>query len=106
MVAELQRINAEANDLARRFRPDPGAVSTLESDLSKISRRIDSIEDADRRTRLALLASRGRRRLLDLEANIAARIEHDQRRGTIHPPPSDHDLHRRIGPVQQYDDET
>jgi chromosome segregation ATPase len=105
-VAELERINAEADDLARHLRPDPVAVSTLKRDLSKIRMHIDSVDDARRRARLALLASRARRRLLNLEARIASLSERDQRPGTIHPPPSDRDFHRRIGPTQQYDDET
>ncbi len=106
MAAELERINAEAHDLARNLRPDPVVLSTLKSDLSKVRKHIDSVDDARLRTRLALLASRARRRLQGIEARIAFLSERDQRRGTIHPPPSDRDLHRRIGPTQQYDDET
>jgi hypothetical protein len=106
MVAELERINAEADDLARHLRPDPVVVSTLKSDLSKIRKHIDAVGDSRLRTRLAWYASRARRRLLAIEARLSSLAERDTRRGTIHPPPSDRDLHRRIGPVQRYDDET
>jgi hypothetical protein len=47
MVVELQRINAEANELARHLRPDPVAVSTLERDLSKIRKRLSAPRDID-----------------------------------------------------------
>jgi hypothetical protein len=103
----VERIHAEAGNLARRRRPDRLVISTLKRDLSKIRKHIDSVVDPRRRTRLARLAEKAHQRLLDTEATLAARAERDERRaGTIHPPPLDHDLHRRIGPVQRYDDET
>jgi hypothetical protein len=77
---------------------------TLKRDLRKLRKHIDSVADPGRRTHLALIASQARQRLLDAEATLAERDE--RRAGTIHPRPSDHELHRRIGPVQQYDDET
>jgi hypothetical protein len=107
LTSEVERIHAEAGNLARRRRPDRLVISTLKRDLSKIRKHIDSVVDPRRRTRLARLAEKAHQRLLDTEATLAARAERDERRaGTIHPPPSDHDLHRRIGPVQRYDDET
>jgi hypothetical protein len=107
LTSEAGRIHTEAGELARRRQPDPLVVSTLKRDLRKLRKHIDSVADPGRRTHLALIASQARQRLLDAEATLAALAERDERRaGTIHPRPSDHDLHRRIGPVQQYDDET
>jgi hypothetical protein len=107
LTAEAERIHAEASDLARRRRPDPLVVSTLKRDLRKVQKHIDSVADPRRRTRLALLASQARQRLLDADATLASLAERDeQRAGTIYRRPSDRELHRRIGPVQRYDDET
>lgn len=107
LTAEAERIHAEASDLARRRRPDPAVVSSLKRDLGKVRKHIDSVADSRRRTRLALLAGQARQRLLDADATLASLAERDeQRAGTIYRRPSDRELHRRIGPVQQYDDET
>jgi hypothetical protein len=51
VTEELERISTEADDPARHLRPDPITLSTLKTDLGKVRRHVDSVDDARLRTR-------------------------------------------------------